>query len=67
MSDLGRMAQVLYRCPRTGRYAHSWITEDGSAEADRHADHTYLSVLCPACARLHMVNPATRQVLGDDA
>jgi len=55
------MAEVLYRCPRTGRYAQGWLAEDASVDADQ---HTYISVACPACAQLHMVSPATHKVLG---
>jgi hypothetical protein len=57
------MGEVLYRCPRTRRYAQGWIADDASATADQ---HTFLSVVCPACGVLHMVNPDTRKVLGDD-
>ena len=42
--------------------AQGWIADDASATADH---HTYLSVACPACGQLHMLNPSTRRVLGD--
>jgi hypothetical protein len=57
------MAVILYHCPRTGMRAQSWFAEDSSTGGERNLD-TYVSVACPACSQLHMVNQATGKVLG---
>lgn len=48
------MADVFFRCPRTGTMAQSWIAEDVSG-----VDDVFVSVECPACGLIHMVNPNT--------
>lgn len=39
-----------------------WVADD-PAEYD---DESYEAVTCPACARVHAVNPKTSKVLGED-
>jgi hypothetical protein len=58
---IGTMAAVLFRCPRTGTMAQSWIAEDVSG-----VDDVFVSVECPACGLIHLVNPNTRETRGED-
>ena len=47
------MASVIYRCPTKAVNVQVWFdepTNDGE---------TYISIRCPACARVHLVNPVT--------
>jgi tRNA(Ile2) C34 agmatinyltransferase TiaS len=53
---------VLFRCPVTGLRVQGWATEEVPSDAT----DIYVSVQCPACARTHLVNPATEKVLGTD-
>jgi hypothetical protein len=54
------MASILFRCPVTGMPTHAWLSDTPPAGG---AD-TYESLSCPACRRLHLVNPSTGKVLG---
>ena len=51
---------MLYRCPKTGMKVQAWF-----ADAPADDSHTYVSLRCPACARLHIVNRSGR-TLGND-
>jgi len=44
------MGAVIYRCPKTGMKVQAWF-----ADAPADDSHTYVSLRCPACARLHLV------------
>ena len=57
------MATIIYRCPTTGLNVQGWFADD-PAHAD--ADDTYELLICTACTKLHLVNPKTGRVLGDD-
>src|SRR5690349_11293391 len=48
------MASVLYRCATTGMNVQAWFADDVSD------DNLYVSLRCPACARVHLVNRAGR-------
>jgi hypothetical protein len=54
------MATVLYRCPDTGLNVQGWLADDGAANEGE----IYETMTCPACTRVHLVNPATGRVLG---
>jgi predicted RNA-binding Zn-ribbon protein involved in translation (DUF1610 family) len=54
------MGAVIYRCPKTGMKVQAWF-----ADAPADDSHTYVSLRCPACARLHLVNRSGR-TLGND-
>lgn len=56
------MITFLFRCPTTGLTVQGWAPE-GSEQS---RDDAYESVMCTACARLHLVNPQTKRVLGAD-
>jgi hypothetical protein len=54
------MASVSYRCPTKAVKVQVWFDEpinDGE---------TYISMRCPACARVHLVNPATGKTPADE-
>lgn len=57
------MAPFLYRCPVTGLNVQGWIADDPDALdlEERHVSQT-----CLACQRVHLVNPGTGKVLGED-
>lgn len=56
------MPIFLYRCPNTGLQIQGWVAADPT-ERD---DETYEAVTCPVCARIHLVNPKTSKLLGED-
>ena len=56
-------AGFVYRCPNTGLNVQGWIE---SEPADGEAD-LYEAVTCTACARVHLVNPKTGTLFGEDA
>jgi DNA-directed RNA polymerase subunit RPC12/RpoP len=51
------MASVLYRCATTGMNVQAWFADNVSD------DNLYVSLRCPACARIHLVNRAGRTLL----
>ena len=53
------MASVLFRCPRTGTMAENFIAEDLSGVED-----VFVSIECPACGLVHLVNPNTSETRG---
>jgi hypothetical protein len=54
------MPTFLYRCPNTGLRVQGWIAND---RTERDEDN-FEAVTCPACGRVHLVNPKTGKVLG---
>ena len=53
------MAAFIYRCPSTGQNVQGWAADDVD-------DDAFQPVKCLACARVHLVNPKTCKVAGDD-
>jgi hypothetical protein len=53
------MASVIYRCPTKAVNVQVWFDEPTNDRA------TYISVRCPACARVHFVNPVTGKTPAD--
>jgi DNA-directed RNA polymerase subunit RPC12/RpoP len=51
------MAPVLYRCATTGQNVQAWFADDV------HDENVYVSLRCPACARVHLVNRAGRTLM----
>jgi hypothetical protein len=45
----------------TGLKVQAWSADDISADADR-----YEATTCTACRQIHLVNPATGKVIGND-
>jgi hypothetical protein len=56
------MVPFIYRCPTTGLNVQGLFAEAVSADNAE----TYESVICPVCARMHLVNRSTGRTLGDD-
>jgi hypothetical protein len=54
------MPTFLYRCPNTGLRVQGWIADDRT-ERD---EENFEAVTCPACGRVHLINPKTGKVLG---
>ena len=55
--DMG--TPFLFRCPNTGQIVQGWTGEEP-------APNEYIAVTCDACAQVHLVNPATEKVMGED-
>ena len=55
------MAAFIYRCPNTGLRIQALATEEITED-----EHTYEPVTCIMCRQVHLVNPFTGKVLGDD-
>jgi DNA-directed RNA polymerase subunit RPC12/RpoP len=51
------MAAVLYRCATTGQNVQVWFADEVPD------DSVYVSLRCPACARVHLVNRAGRTLM----
>jgi hypothetical protein len=62
VADTLEMRPVLFKCPATGQNVQ-WSTEEVSLE--KGSSVTYKSIACPACTRLHFVNPFTGRLLGE--
>jgi hypothetical protein len=54
------MATFLYHCPNTGLRVQGWIADDPT----KRDEDSFEAVTCPACARVHLVNPQTGKALG---
>ena len=55
------MAAFIYRCPNTGLRIQALATEEITEDEDR-----YEPVTCVMCRQVHLVNPWTGKVLGED-
>jgi hypothetical protein len=55
------MAGITFHCPNTGFYVHAWTEGE-----DSETNHIYKTVTCTACQRVHLVNPKSGRVVGDD-
>jgi hypothetical protein len=56
-----RMATFLYRCPDTGFRVQGYTRGQTSDD-----DDAYEAVTCIACTRVHLVNPTTGKVMGEE-
>lgn len=55
------MPPFLYRCPITGYMVQGFIADDPTED-----QATFQPVTCTACTRMHLVNPKTGKVIGDN-
>ena len=55
------MANIVFRCPRTGLNVQHWLTE--AVPDDRRS--AYEAVTCKACTRLHFINRTTGRLMGE--
>jgi hypothetical protein len=62
MPQFRSMANVVFKCPRTGMNVQHWIAAEAKADDPR---CTYETLVCKACTRLHFINRATGKLLGD--
>jgi hypothetical protein len=53
------MAPFLYRCPNTGLRVQGFIAQEVPEDTD-----TFETITCLACRQIHLVNPATGNVIG---
>jgi hypothetical protein len=51
---------IVFKCPTTGLNVQH---EFAAAPSD--APETHVSMICPACTRLHLLNRATGKLVGD--
>jgi hypothetical protein len=51
--------QIVFKCPTTGMNVQHELPGAPSEAPD-----THVSVICPACTRLHLINRATGKLLG---
>ena len=58
---VGTMAPFIYRCPNTGLRIQALAAEEITEGED-----TYEAVTCIMCQQVHLVNPHTGKVLGED-
>lgn len=56
------MGAFLFRCPTTGTNVHGWIADDPTRREER----SHEPVSCYACRGVHLVNPKTGKVIGED-
>jgi len=56
-----RMTAFLYRCPNTGFQVQGYSPEQTSDD-----DSWYEAITCLMCKRVHLVNPTTGKVLGEE-
>lgn len=54
------MTTFLYRCPKTGFNIQGWVA-DAPAKAG-----AYVSVVCPLCNLVHLVDPQTGKGPNED-
>jgi hypothetical protein len=55
------MPPFLYRCPNTGFRVQGFVADDVSKGPE-----SYEAVTCIACQQVHLVNPTSGKVLGDE-
>jgi hypothetical protein len=58
------MPMVRYRCPTVGKLAEVWTEGKDEEELGPHA--YFDSVYCNACGGVHLVDPRTGRVAGED-
>lgn len=56
------MTTLIFRCPLTGYNVQGWVSDEIRAEGS--TQEIFVSLRCTACGLTHLVNPASREVLG---
>jgi hypothetical protein len=59
------MPALIFRCPLTGYNVQGFLAE--APQAQPSADKVFVSLRCTACGQTHLVDPASREVLGGKA
>jgi hypothetical protein len=57
------MAPFIYRCPNTGFHVQGWFPDDEESER---AGNVFVGVACLACGVVHLVNPKTGKMAGEN-
>lgn len=55
------MAAFIYRCPVAGYNVQGFIADDLTGDDDE----SFEAITCTICARVHLVNPKTGNVAGE--
>jgi hypothetical protein len=55
------MSAFVFRCPNTGLQVQGHTANEAAED-----NETYDGILCAVCQRIHLVNPASGAVAGDD-
>ena len=50
--------QIVFKCPQTGLNVQHRLT-------DEPGDRTHVSVSCPACTRLHLIERTSGKLVGE--
>jgi hypothetical protein len=56
------MANVIFKCPRTGMNVQHWLDEP--APDDPHC--SFETVICKACGGIHFLNRSSAKLLGEE-
>ena len=56
------MANLIFKCPRTGLNVQHWLAEDAKPGDP---DGSYDTVVCQACRGIHFINRSTGKLLGE--
>jgi hypothetical protein len=56
------MPTFLYRCPTIGLRVEGWVVDDPT----KRDEDSYVSMTCLACRGVHLINPKTGKVVGED-
>jgi len=54
------MGAVLFTCPTTKMMVQYWLDDDSDVP-----ESEFRGLVCPACTRLHLINPKTGKLLGE--
>lgn len=57
-----QLPPFLYRCPCTGLNVQGWSAD----EPTERGDYSFEAVTCLACGQVHLVNPKTGKVIGEE-
>jgi hypothetical protein len=56
------MPAFIYRCPNTGYRIQGFVADNGT----KRGANTFEAIECVLCKRVHLVNPETGDVAGED-
>jgi hypothetical protein len=56
------MANLIFKCPRTGMSVQHWLADDPEPH---NSQRTYETVVCKACSQLHFIDRSNGKLLGD--
>ena len=56
------MANVLFKCPRTGMNVQHWLADEPASDD---TGNNFETVVCQACGGLHFINRSNAKLLGE--